>query len=276
MWRWHYFAALMLGSAYLFGGLAYAKLSEPAPERITRQIMRRYEIPGAILAYGKVGSEPTITAFGDMRPDQVVPIASLAKTVTAERVMSLVDQGKLSLDQRVGPATIRQYLNHEGGYLTEHGCTGSAKPDFAPGTRSLYSNRNFCWLVTAIEQATGKPFRGAYGFTVHEQLARSRGGAPLKGDALALFRFFSRKPHPSNDTPVRPLPWMPLYRNGWAFDGTTYGHWGNIPAGQWGDGLLTVAVHTADNHVAVVLFNKRPENYKTLYWKIQRGLVRSL
>ncbi|NCY15982.1 MAG: class A beta-lactamase-related serine hydrolase, partial [Actinobacteria bacterium] len=64
--------------------------------------------------------------YGDYDPITVVPIASASKWLTSATMMTLVDEGRISLDDRVsmylpeftgvsGTATIRQLLSHTSG-----------------------------------------------------------------------------------------------------------------------------------------------------------------
>lgn len=72
-------------------------------------------------------------AFGGYRIDQVVPVASSSKWLAGALVMALVDEGKLSLDDRVSKylpefagdkaeVTIRQLFAHTSGLPAEIGC----------------------------------------------------------------------------------------------------------------------------------------------------------
>lgn len=125
-----------------------------------------------------------------MRLDDHVRIASITKTFVATVVLQLVAEGKLSLDDRLEPfitgipngdeITIRQLLNMTAGlynYINEPAIAvdydrdpllpftpqqaveivrAHGEADFAPGTRSQYSDTNYILLGLIIEQVTGR------------------------------------------------------------------------------------------------------------------------
>jgi CubicO group peptidase (beta-lactamase class C family) len=130
-------------------------------------------------AYGKARLDPVTDAKTEMR----YCIGSVSKQLLAGAVLLLVQDGRLSLDDRVsrylpdltraGEITIRQLLSHTSGYqdyypqdyvapfmekpVTAEGILGqwARKPlDFGPGTRWQYSNTNF----VVAERVTGGPF----------------------------------------------------------------------------------------------------------------------
>jgi len=114
-------------------------------------------------------------------------IGSVTKTFTATMIFQLIDEGKLTLSQTLksyfpGVAnsekiTIANLLNHRSGihnftadpeilqYITLPktsaqmvGIIAKAKPDFEPGTKTVYSNSNFVLLGYIIEKLTGKTY----------------------------------------------------------------------------------------------------------------------
>ena len=105
--------------------------------------MRKLSIPGGAVAVMRDGKLIYARGFGyaevenktPVQPDALFRIASVSKTITAAAVMKLVEEGKLTLDDRVvpfiahlGPApgatvdprweqiTVRHLLNHSGGW----------------------------------------------------------------------------------------------------------------------------------------------------------------
>lgn len=134
-------------------------------------------------AYGKARLDPTTDAKTDMR----YAIGSVSKQLLTGAVLLLVQDGKLSLDDRVsrylpnltraGEITIRQLLSHTSGYqdfypqdyvapFMEKPVTAESildqwarKPlDFEPGTRWQYSNTNYVVAGRIVERVTGGPF----------------------------------------------------------------------------------------------------------------------
>ncbi|MDO4461679.1 MAG: serine hydrolase domain-containing protein [Bacteroidia bacterium] len=139
-----------------------------------------------------------------MQPYNRMRIASVSKLVTAIAIMHLVDEGKISLDQRVfgffgilndevyltyrdkriTDITVRQLLNHSGGWTTRWGDPmfmphsiarqmGKKLPismhdiirfmlekriHFTPGTASIYCNFGYGVLGEIIEKVTGMPY----------------------------------------------------------------------------------------------------------------------
>ena len=164
---------------------------------IVLSVLAETSTPGALVGIWVPGQgDWTIAAgIGDLttaaptRLDDHVRIASITKTFVATVVLQLVEEGMLSLDDRLEPfitgipngdeITIRQLLNMTAGiynYINDpviavdydrdpllpftpeqaveivraHG-----EADFAPGTRSLYSDTNYILLGLIIEQVTG-------------------------------------------------------------------------------------------------------------------------
>jgi CubicO group peptidase (beta-lactamase class C family) len=133
-------------------------------------------------AYGKARLDPPVQA----RPDMRYSIGSVSKQLLAGAVLLLVQDGKLSLDDKVArylpgltraaEVTIRQLLTHTSGYQDYYPQDYVApfmlqpvtadqildqwarKPlDFDPGTRWQYSNTNFVIAGRIVEKVTGVP-----------------------------------------------------------------------------------------------------------------------
>ncbi len=128
--------------------------------------------------------------------DTVFPIASMSKTFTAALILSLVDDGKLSLDAKVAPLlpgvrlgstgkpipaaiTVRMLLDHTSGLadfffgkgidkalMAARGATWTARraltfvgtPLSKPGRSWHYSNTNYLLLGLLAERVGGAPF----------------------------------------------------------------------------------------------------------------------
>lgn len=120
-------------------------------------------------------------------------VASVGKVITGVTVLRLINEGKLSLDQKVSSLipgfpyddiTVRLLLNHRSG-LPYYGnftankaiwdtkvtltnkdvvhllLTKNIKLDFKPNTRFTYSNTNYVLLASIVEAVTKKTFQEA-------------------------------------------------------------------------------------------------------------------
>jgi D-alanyl-D-alanine carboxypeptidase len=165
-----------------------------AIEALVKSEVERQGIPGISVlvmrddqvllrdAYGKANIELDVPAT----PDNVYNVGSIAKTFTALTVMSLVEEGKLSLDDKVSKhvakapeswseVTVRNLLSHTSGipeYALIEGLglideytrefwwekIGPLPLDFKTNTRFAYSNSNYTVLSEVIEKVGGKPY----------------------------------------------------------------------------------------------------------------------
>lgn len=133
------------------------------------------------------GSDSCVAATGlrdresdaAMTGDTVFAIGSISKSFTAAAVMTLVADGRLSLDDRAGDvvgglagpvadATIEQLLTHTSGLVGDAGpdhqplgrdeaiAAISALPhEFAPGTDFAYTNAGYTLLALVVDEVTG-------------------------------------------------------------------------------------------------------------------------
>lgn len=127
-------------------------------------LMRAWRIPGATLVIVKHGKLITARGYGwsdiesrqPMQPNELFRIASVSKTITAATTLKLVEENKLSLDDKVfsilndlrapntravNPAlyqiTVRDLLQMSSGWYTEG--PGSLDPLFGPwSSRTIY------------------------------------------------------------------------------------------------------------------------------------------
>lgn len=138
-------------------------------------------------------------------PDTRFAVGSLSKQFTAVSVLTLVQDGKLSLDDRLAKffpkfpnastITIRQLLNQTSGLhnypnTDEHAWPLSGavdldtilttlatdKPDFAPGEKYEYSNSNYTVLAAIVQQVSGAPFGRFLEQRIFKPLGLSRSG----------------------------------------------------------------------------------------------------
>src|SRR5215471_2386445 len=184
------------------GSLQLQAWTEPglAPEmrekidRLAQRSLEQTGVPSASLAIVKDGQIAYVQAYGTARIDPKAParppmrysIGSISKQFTAAAVLMLAEQGKVSLDDRVGKylpnltraneVTIRQLLSHTSGYqdywpqdyvppFMTQPVTAEAildrwarKPlDFDPGTKWQYSNTNYVIAGLIVEKVGGEP-----------------------------------------------------------------------------------------------------------------------
>jgi CubicO group peptidase (beta-lactamase class C family) len=121
-------------------------------------------------------------------------IASLTKTVTAETILRLVAQGKLSLDEPIAPywidpdlkgdpnihrLTARMLLTHTSGFMNWRYFSDDRKLSFikTPGTTFGYSGEGFEYLAKYAEKKLGTPF---------EQLVQSTVFDPVGMDSASI------------------------------------------------------------------------------------------
>ena len=152
--------------------------------------MRKYKIPGVSLAVLRNGKISILKSYGlanvelgvAVKPETIFQSGSIGKQFTAAAIMLLVQEGKLSLDEKVGKylpnvpeawndITIRNLLTHTSGmgdYPDEISLRGDYTEDeylnifkkaplnFAPGSRWDYSNVGYVTLGILIKRITGK------------------------------------------------------------------------------------------------------------------------
>ena len=274
---------MTLVAALLFSGGAPAAAEEiegypvrgksaPGMEALDKAVvamLSRHGIPGASLAVAEDGKLLFARGYGwacidtreAVRPDTVFGVASLSKTFTAAAALRLVEEGKLSLDDkpfkmlshirprpgakpdpRLAEITVRQLLNHSGGWDTHKSGDpvnwttemqykrGDRKPisaealismtmgtplDFEPGAESKYSNFGYIVLGEVIEKASGV----AYGKYVAEHVLKPAGvkSARLQPLDAGYAKNEARRYLAGTDTELP--PWRQKYSDaagGWA------------------------------------------------------------
>lgn len=195
--------ALVLLSLAPASGLAQDRRLEPALQ-IVSEAVASGDVPGAGVLVMQDGKTLVAEAFGTadlnarraFRPNTIAWIASLTKPVTAAAAMTLVDQGRLALDDRVEkylpefgvmrtpdgkPAaiTIRQLMSHNSGIqssvplrppfffeqpwyrrtLSEvASAVAKTKLSYEPGAKVEYSNAAPYVLGRIVELQARRPF----------------------------------------------------------------------------------------------------------------------
>lgn len=166
-------------------------------EDAMRTRMHEDGLPGSALFIGTAqGGVMERRMFGKFARDTVIPIASASKWLTSATVMTLVDDGKLQLDDPISkylpaftgkkaPITIRQALSHTSG-LPPQDCAGDPSVSLAacvkhiatvtddvnpPGTAFRYTSVGFVIVGRIIEKVTGMSFEEAF----DERIARTVG-----------------------------------------------------------------------------------------------------
>jgi D-alanyl-D-alanine carboxypeptidase len=156
--------------------------------------MTKREIPGLALAVIRTGHETKSAAYGfanlelqsPARVETVFEIGSLTKQFTAAGILMLSQEGRLSVDDRIGKhlpgipsgwtnITIRHLLNHTSGIKSYTGLDGfelrrrlnqqqfiktlgELPADFSPDDDSKYSNSGYNLLGFIIENVSGKNY----------------------------------------------------------------------------------------------------------------------
>lgn len=169
-----------------------APLDTAAIDRAATEILKTTQVPSASIAVVLDGHVVYTHAYGTQAPGQPAtssaryPIASISKQFTATAILMLADEGKLSLDDKVGQylpgltdadkVTIRQLLSHTSGYRDywpqDFSFAAMTKPvqpmeildrwakaplDFAPGSQWQYSNTGYVAAGLIVEKVSGEP-----------------------------------------------------------------------------------------------------------------------
>jgi CubicO group peptidase (beta-lactamase class C family) len=159
-------SAFLLGTVMVMAAIAtptrahdehadIAATGQPAPrlaafDALVTRLLQKYEVPGAALAVVKDGRLVLARGYGladvdrqePVQPDSLFRIASLSKPFTSAAILTLVERGKLRLDDRafarlglgepadprVKRITIRELLLHAGGWNRD----GGFDPMFIP------------------------------------------------------------------------------------------------------------------------------------------------
>jgi D-alanyl-D-alanine carboxypeptidase len=163
-------------------------------DKVATDALAKTGVPSASVALVKDGQIVYLHAYGNARLDPAVPaapamrysIGSNSKQFTATAILLLQEQGKLSLDDKVGKfipdltraneVTIRELLSHTSGYQDywpqDYVMPAMLQPttarkildewarkplDFEPGTKWQYSNTNYVIAGLIVEKASGQP-----------------------------------------------------------------------------------------------------------------------
>jgi len=167
-------------------------LRADAVDDLVNAELARQQIPGLALAVMKDGKLAKSAGYGlanvaekvPVRPETVFRIASVGKQFIATGILLLVEDGKMTLDDRLGallddapptwaPLTVRQLLSHTSGLVRESpgylpilrqpdiNVIRAAYPlplQFTPGEKYQYSNVGYFPLAEIIRRKGGQPW----------------------------------------------------------------------------------------------------------------------
>jgi CubicO group peptidase (beta-lactamase class C family) len=184
---------------------ALAARGDEVDDYVTAAMVRQH-IPGLSLAIIRESKVTKLKGYGfasvelnvPANPETVYELASATKPFVAMSIMLLLQDGKLSLEDRVcqyvegtpeawHSITLRQLLSHTSGikdYLERPEMTPFDLPpekivqiaasfplNFAPGKKWAYSNTGYVLLGMVIQKVTGKPFSAFLSERVFQPLA---------------------------------------------------------------------------------------------------------
>ena len=176
-----------------------------------------------VLLFGSPGAMTIENTSAD--PYTIYEVGSISKTFTAVMIMKLIDQGKMTMDDKLGKyfpdykigrdITIANLLNMQSGIVdyvnrayiffqgaerdpeeitTTPGLTDEEflsylyplELKFEPGTKTEYSNTNYHLLALIIEKITGESFRDAVKKEIFDPLGMEHSSAMTVGDETSL------------------------------------------------------------------------------------------
>ncbi len=168
-------------------------LADSVDDYVRSQMAERH-VPGAAVAVMSKGRVVKMKGYGwasvefdaPVTVDTVFEIGSVTKQMTAAAIMLLVEDGKVSLDEKISrylpgapdawkDVTVRNLLTHTSGIKSYTSLEGfelskrlkvdgfikqlSPYPlEFTPGERNIYSNSAFNLLAFIIEARSGMPY----------------------------------------------------------------------------------------------------------------------
>ena len=229
-WKWsRRIAVFVAGIGIVFGyGVVWPGVTEAMfwakPHSITETVkwfLDREGIPGAVVAFGKAGEKPRLLSFGvadhatgrPMQDNMTFQIASISKLITAEAVLTLIDDGQLRLDdtlQSIFPSvakaedprfsniTVRHLLQHTSGlgWRQHFDLVAADKETFAPaeaclpvvlerqkrpldsdpGEEAEYTDFGPCWLGLIVAKISGMSYERFVQTRVLNRLGLKRTG----------------------------------------------------------------------------------------------------
>jgi|WetSurMetagenome_2_1015567.scaffolds.fasta_scaffold22360_2 N-acyl-D-amino-acid deacylase len=190
----------------------------PKIDQAIKGFLNKYDIPGATIAVMKDGRLVYAAGYGyadKARKEKAVPenlfrIASVSKTITAIAILQLVQEGKLSLDERafeilgdlhppvgsepdprLGLITVKDLLRHSGGWVTAE----AGDPQFmslqiaeALGTPSPPDVRSVIryWMGQPLQFTPGTRYSYSnFGYNVLGRIIEKRTGMSYEDEVLS-------------------------------------------------------------------------------------------
>jgi D-alanyl-D-alanine carboxypeptidase len=220
--------ARTIGIALLLLVSPYIAAADPVDDIVTAEL-KRQGVPGVSVAVVRDGQVVKAEGYGlantelDVRatPQTVYQIGSVSKQLIAAGIMLLVQDGRISLDDKASkylaatptawqPITVRHLLTHTAGIVNEPPAFDSYKLQsdadlvksaysapllFAPGAQWTYSNTGYFALADIIRIVSGEPWDAFLQKRVFQPLAmtstrtttmeivsnRASGYAPISG-----------------------------------------------------------------------------------------------
>lgn len=153
-------------------------------------------LPSVQVAAAKDGKLVAFETYGDAPPDARYVLQSVGRTVVAGTIWKVIDEGLLSVDERVGDVipefatngkeivTVKQVLTHTAGFpfaplgypkMLERSRRLEAmskwRLDYEPGSRFQYHLTGAAWVIAElVERRTGMPFADYFRAEIVEPL----------------------------------------------------------------------------------------------------------
>lgn len=179
---------------FLLASFSIITVRGDALDNMIKEIMAERHIPGAAVAVVQKGKVVRMKGYGvatlefnvPVTTETVFEIGSVSKQMTAAGIMLLVQDGKVSLDEKISrylpntpeawsSVTVRHLLTHTSGVKSYTSLGGFALSErmtiddfikklsphpleFTPGERNIYSNSGFNLLAYIIETQSGKKY----------------------------------------------------------------------------------------------------------------------
>ena len=209
---------MLLGLLGLFT-IAAAQSEVPPRYQALDDALGQLEERGLLIGEVVAAADDTIVyrrRFGGVADDARYRLGSISKSLTAAVVMSLVDEGRISLDDAVTrhipevtlewkgePVRLSHLMHHTSGLTGEGVAPFAVEPAFEqwwtairiseqaglrtrPGTAFHYSNVGYALLAEVVRRVTGQPFDHVLSERITEPLGMNQ--TAIKPDGPALSR----------------------------------------------------------------------------------------